>query len=155
MKRAYVRQGGRLSLWLAWFFWFSLTGKRTRRGDGGGLGWAAGGRNVRFAELQTRRMQGGLAWLARRAFRAVCIAAAGRCSLPAFQDDGEVLLCEEGCTGRIAKRGCGILKTLLLARGGSGGMRVRTWCDLSISPCLTAAFYGGGGGGGNVVYCQV
>lgn len=56
-------------------FLFSLTGKTTRRGDGGGLGWATGGRNVRFAELQTRRMQGGLACEA--GVRAVCIAAAG------------------------------------------------------------------------------
>lgn len=112
---------------------------------------------MRFAELQTRRMQGGLAGArdCDAGVRAVCIAGAGRCSLPAFQDDGELLLCEEGCARRIAKRGRGILKTLLLARGGSGGMRVRTRCDLSISPCLTAAFDGGGGGGGNVVYWQV
>lgn len=60
-------------------FLFSLTGKTTRRGDGGGLGWATGGRNVRFAELQTRRMQGGLAGArdCDAGVRAVCIAAAG------------------------------------------------------------------------------
>lgn len=134
-------------------FWLlSLSGKTTRRGDGGGLGWGRKRAVCRTADaanagrLGLAREAGVSCGLHRRRWR---------CSLPAFQDDGELLLCEEVCARRIAKRGCGILKTLLLARGGSGGMRVRTWCDLSISPCLTAAFDGGGGGGENVVYWQV
>lgn len=137
-----------------WLGVFSV--KTTRRGDG--VAWD--GLLVVLRKGETCGLQtavaadaGQLGWSARCRGRASAGLVRWRWALFAtFRDDCEVLVCEEGCTPRIAKRDCGIPKTLLLARGSSGGMRVRTPCDLSISPCLTAAF-DGGGGGGNVVYC--